>query len=65
MPESRTNFLFARHPKLAGKQLYLDLKARGILVRHFDKPRISDYNRITIGTPEQMETLLKTLREMI
>ena len=65
MPESRTNFLFARHPKLAGKQLYLDLKARGILVRHFDMPRILDYNRITIGTPEQMETLLKTLREMI
>ena len=53
------------HPKLAGKQLYLDLKARGILVRHFDMPRILDYNRITIGTPEQMETLLKTLREMI
>ena len=65
MPESKTNFLFARHPKLAGKQLYLDLKARGILVRHFDMPRILDYNRITIGTPEQMETLLKTLREMI
>ena len=65
MPESKTNFLFARHPKLAGKQLYLDLKARGILVRHLDKPRILDYNRITIGTPEQMETLLKTLREMI
>ena len=65
MTDSKTNFLFARHPKLPGKQLYLDLKARGILVRHFEKDRIADYNRITIGTPEQMKTLIKTLGEMI
>ena len=65
MTDSKTNFLFARHPKLPGKQLYLDLKTRGILVRHFDKPRIADYNRITIGTRGQMDTLLNTLREMI
>ena len=65
MTESKTNFLFAKHPRLPGKQLYLDLKARGILVRHFEKPRIADYNRITIGTPEQMETLINTLGEMI
>ena len=65
MTASKTNFLFARHPQLPGKQLYLDLRVRGILVRHFDGPRISEYNRITIGTREQMDTLLAVLREMI
>ena len=45
MTESKANFLFAKHPELNGKALYLELKRRGILVRHFDAPLISDYNR--------------------
>ena len=58
---SYTNFLFAKHPKLDGKQLYLDLKERGVLVRHFDSPRLNDYNRITVGSDAQMQTLLDTI----
>ncbi len=63
--DSHTNFVFAKHPAMDGKTLYQKLKARGILVRHFDKPRIADYNRITIGTAEQMQTLVQTIREIL
>lgn len=58
---SSANFLFAKHPNLDGKQLYLDLKERGVLVRHFDSPRLSEYNRITVGSDEQMQILLSTI----
>lgn len=63
--DSQANFLFAAHPKAEGEALYQALKDRGILVRHFDKARISAYNRITIGTDEQMEALLLALREIL
>ena len=63
LTESRANFVFARHPKMSGRDLYLSLKERGILVRHFAAPRTEAYVRITIGTREQMDTLLSTLRE--
>ncbi|WRS28076.1 histidinol-phosphate transaminase [Oscillospiraceae bacterium MB08-C2-2] len=63
--DSSTNFIFARHPALEGKQLYLSLKESGILVRHFDLPRIQDFVRITIGTPDEMECLLKTIRRLL
>ena len=59
MTESQTNFFFARHPAISGKDLYLELKKRGVLIRHFDIERIKDYNRITIGTPEQMDRLVE------
>lgn len=62
---SDTNFLFAATPALSGGQLYLELKKRGILVRHFSADRIKDYNRITIGTAEQMETFIKTVGEIL
>ncbi len=62
---SQTNFLFAKTGKMDGGDLYKALKTRGILVRHFSNPKISQYNRITIGTPEQMETLIDTLREVL
>ncbi len=55
---SKANFLFTKHPAIPGERLYLMLKARGVLVRHFSKGRIADYIRVTIGTPEQMETFL-------
>ena len=61
---SDTNFLFARHDRLSGEEIYLQLKARGVLVRHFTKERIKDYNRITIGTPEQMQKMLEILAEL-
>ena len=62
---SRTNFVFARHPLFAGAELKDALRERGILVRHFAKPRIEDYLRITIGTREEMEEVASALREII
>lgn len=63
--DSVTNFLFAKHPAMAGEALYAALKERGILVRHFGGERLSDYVRITVGSRRQMETLLDTLKEVI
>ena len=65
MTTSRTNFLFARHPDISGDELYIRLKDRGILIRHFKGQRICDYNRITIGTPEQMEKLVEAIKEIL
>ncbi|MBO5247822.1 MAG: histidinol-phosphate transaminase [Clostridia bacterium] len=62
---SSANFIFARHPEIDGKDLYLKLKERGILVRHFDKERISQYNRITVGTPEQMQCLTDAIKQIM
>ena len=63
--DSRSNFIFARHPRTDGGDLYLKLKENGILVRHFEKPRIKDFIRITIGTREQMEAFISKVKELI
>ena len=63
--DSQTNFIFAKHPRLDGGQLYLDLKKRGILVRHFDKEKISQYNRITVGTREQADALINAVKTIL
>ena len=63
--DSKANFIFAKHQKIDGKDLYLKLKDRGILVRHFDKERINQYNRITVGTPEQMKALTDAIKEIL
>jgi len=65
MTDSRTNFLFVRHPDFPGDRLYRALRARGILIRRFDLERIRDYSRITVGSPEQMEQLLETIRSIM
>ncbi len=62
---SKSNFLFAKHPKADGETLYRSLKERGVLVRHFNKPRINDYIRITIGSAAQMQVLLTQLSEIL
>ncbi len=62
---SKANFVFAKSPAINGQDLYLGLKSRGILVRYFDKPRLSDFVRITIGSRKQMESLINTLKEML
>ena len=61
---SKSNFVFARKKGIPGKKIYLGLKERGILVRHFDAHRIQDFVRITIGKREDMETLLEVIREL-
>lgn len=61
MTDSKANFIFVRHPDIDGGALYLMLRQRGILVRHFTKPRIFDYNRITVGSREQMEKLVSEI----
>ena len=63
--DSYSNFVFARTDRINGRKLYLDLKDRGILVRHFDDPKICEFNRITIGTRQQMETLIETIKELL
>ncbi len=65
MTESKANFIFAKHDGIGGEELYLALKAKGILVRHFNDPRIVDYNRISVGLPSQMSTLVAALREIL
>ena len=62
---SLTNFVFAKTDKISGEALYLELKRRGILVRHFGKAEITDYNRITIGTKEQMEAFIATVSDIL
>ena len=61
---SQTNFVFARHDRIGGEELYRFLKEKGILVRHFSLPRIRDWNRITIGSDQEMQTLIQVLSEM-
>ena len=62
---SKANFLFAESEKISGEELYLKLKERGILVRHFTKEKIKNYNRITIGKRCDMETLIAEIRGIL
>lgn len=64
--DSSTNFLFAKHESLSGEKIYSELLKQNILIRHFRKPeQITNFNRITIGTPEQMQKMIDTLKEII
>lgn len=63
--DSKANFVFAAHGRISGKELYLKLKQNGILVRHFDSARLTDFNRITIGSMEQMRTLISTIKKIM
>lgn len=59
---SQANFVFARHPVLSGAEVYSALRAEGVLVRHWNKPRIADYLRISIGTDAECDRLLDVLK---
>ena len=61
---SFANFVFARTDRMDGGELYLKLKEKGVLIRHFTKERIKDYNRITIGTLDQMKTLVQAIKDI-
>ena len=63
--DSMTNFVLAGSPRISGGVLYSELKKRGILVRYFDTDRLRPYVRITIGTKEQMESLLTAIKEIL
>lgn len=62
VPGSKTNFVFAGCTY--AKELFEELKKRGILVRWWDKPRLRDRLRITIGTHEEMEALIRAIDEI-
>ena len=62
---SAANFVFARHPKHDGAKLAASLRSEAILVRHFNKPRISDYLRITVGTEDECKRLIEVLRKIL
>ena len=63
--DSKTNFIFAKSDKVGGKELYVKLKDKGVLVRHFDKDRIRDFIRITIGSKEEMQIFIQKIKEIL
>lgn len=62
---SSANFLFAKHNEIKASELYYQLKKQGVLVRHFNQARVDDYLRITIGSDNEMEALMKALNKII
>lgn len=65
MTPSTANFIFVKHPSVSGLDIYTKLREKGILVRHFTGKRICEYNRITVGTREQMDKFLTAVREIL
>lgn len=65
LPDSQTNFVFASHPRYSAKEIFEFLKTRDIYVRWFNKPRIDNYLRITVGTDEETDMLISALKEVM
>jgi len=63
--DGAANFIFARTAEMDGETLYLELKKRGVLVRHFTVERIKDFNRITIGTDDEMNVFLREVKTIL
>ncbi|MBO4863431.1 MAG: histidinol-phosphate transaminase [Eubacterium sp.] len=62
---SSTNFIFAKHNKISGTEIFEYLKDNKIYVRHFNQERIMDYLRITIGTDEEMDSLIRSIKVLL
>ena len=62
---SKANFIFATSSEISGRELYLKLKEKGVLVRHFNKDRINDYVRITIGSIEEMQAFIEKVKSIL
>ncbi len=65
LTDSCANFLFVKHPAVSGLRIYQKLREKGILIRHFETPLLKDYNRITVGSDEQMDILMEKLQEVL
>ena len=65
LTDSKANFVFAKHAGISGRELYEILKGEGVLVRHFNNPKIADYNRITIGTKEETDILVSKTEKIL
>ena len=65
LTDSSANFLFARHDSISGKALYQALRSNGILVRHFDTPKLTDYLRITVGSMEEMKAFVTAIETIL
>lgn len=63
--QSKTNFIFVKSDKIGGEELYLRLKEKGILVRHFTNKKIKDYNRITVGSMAEMQALITAVEDIL
>lgn len=64
-PDSCANFIFAKHESVSGQRIFDELKAKKIYVRHWNKDRIGDYLRISVGTDEQMDSLFEALEDIL
>ncbi|MBV4418672.1 histidinol-phosphate transaminase [Clostridium tyrobutyricum] len=62
---SKANFIFITHPICAAKLIFTNLRKKGVLVRYFDKDRIDNYLRVSIGSDEDMKFFIKKLKEII
>ncbi len=62
---SKANFIFAKHPDFDGQYVYDKLREKGVLVRHFSNEKICGYNRITIGSDEQMKIFVEKTKEIV
>lgn len=65
LPDSQTNFVFASHPDISAVDIFNHLKTKDIYVRWFNKPRIDNYLRITVGTDEETDKLIDELKELM
>ena len=64
-PDSRANFIFASHKEVPAEKLFRALREADIYVRHWNKPRIANSLRITIGTDAEMDRLIAFLKEYL